>query len=888
MLKRLFIAFLCCYLSCESLAQSQRFSGTVKDSAGLALPGASILLKYTLGNENKVQYSLSDSVGRFTFTFTTAFTHTVLEITMLGFKKHTGPVNLQKGDVEIRLSTAGSMLPSVVVTNNLGIRVSGDTTTFSTSRFSNKNEQSVEDLLKKIPGFDVDNDGNIKFNGRQIEKVLIEGDDLYGRDFKMLTRNLSPDVVEQVQAIDNYNENPLLKGLVSTNQQVLNLKLKKKVTFSGNTDLGGGVPGGRYDNRVNLLSITPVAKVTILGNINNIGVSPFSFTNSDKPDPASISRSFETTAERVTPIATSAELNYQGIDAKRSNINNAKIVNAGFLARPVKDLTVKGGMYLIGEKTTQQQWRDITYLTNTPVVNFTESTALNKRQSFSAARMEVSYMHRNKQLLEYEFKYEQGTIDHRADMLLNTGNLFTTLGTDKSHVESRLHYTNRFTSNTALDAEVLYNRNKVPQRLYITPLMYAAELGFGPDTTHALRQESNFPLEQFSVNTHLAGAKNNWNYTINLGYNRFDRDFNAGIYGIDSTGNAFPAGKPWMTEYWMRDQAVFTTLSLRYKAGSFKFDESSSLTKGKYEWAATANNYTSFKHRFSTSYQFKKGGSLSFIYTWQRELPAPYDLVPAWWLSGYRNLRRGANQFAPATGHVLVLNYALSDFFRRQLLAWCGAMYNIKGEQYIEDIFSTTRYQKTETVPYAFTNKNFVVYARLEKYIRPFTGNLILDVNSVWGNYLNRNNAIDNYIRFNTSDIKLGFKSVWTEFNILVQSNVKLRHQSISSSQFKKSNNNLYQENRISLYYMPGPKLNFECKAEHYLMPNGDKHQSYLFLDFNMQYAVIKDKLVLNAIGSNLSNVHGLTFNTITPTQIAVQRYNLLERYFMLKIHYSF
>jgi hypothetical protein len=888
MLKRLFIAFLSCYLSCESLAQSQRFSGIVKDSAGVALPGASVLLKYTLNNENKVLYSLSDSVGRFTFTFTTAFTHTVLEITMLGFKKHTGPVNLQKDDVEIRLSTAGSMLPSVVVTNNLGIRVSGDTTTFSTSRFSNKNEQSVEDLLKKIPGFDVDNDGNIKFNGRQIEKVLIEGDDLYGRDFKMLTRNLSPDAVEQIQAIDNYNENPLLKGLVSTNQQVLNLKLKKKVTFSGNADLGGGVPGGRYDNRVNLLSITPVAKVTVLGNMNNIGVSPFSFTNSDKPDPAGISRSFETTAERVTPIATSAELNYQGIDAKRSNINRAKIVNAGFLARPVKDLTVKGGMYLIGEKTTQQQWRDITYLTNTPVVNFTESTALNKRQSFSAARMEVSYMHRNKQLLEYEFKYEQGAIDHRADMLLNTGNLLTTLGTDKSHVESRLHYTNRFNSNTALDAEVLYNRNKIPQRLYITPLTYAAELGFGPDTTHALRQESNFPLEQFSVNTHLAGAKNNWNYTLNLGYNRFNRDFNAGIYGIDSTGNAFPAGKPWMTGYLMRDQAVFTTLSLRYKLGSFKFDESSSLTKGKYEWAATANNYTSFKHRFSTSYQFKKGGSLSFIYTWQRELPAPYDLVPSWWLSGYRNLRRGANQFAPATGHVLVLNYALSDFFRRQLLAWCGAMYNIKGEQYIEDIFSTTRYQKTETVPYAFTNKNFVVYARLEKYIRPFTGNLILDVNSTWGNYLNRNIATDNDIRFNVSDIKLGFKSVWTGFNILLQSNVKLRHQSISSSQFKRSNNNLYQENRISLYYMPGPKLNFECKAEHYLMPNGDKHQSYLFLDFNMQYALIKDKLVLNAIGSNLSNVHGLTFNTITPTQVSIQRYNLLDRYFMVKIHYSF
>ncbi|NII28826.1 carboxypeptidase regulatory-like domain-containing protein [Pseudoflavitalea sp. X16] len=888
MLKRLFIIALFCYLSCEALAQPQRFSGTVRDTAGIALSNASVLLKYTLNNEDKVLYALSDSAGRFSFTFTAAFTHPVLEITMLGFKKHVAPINLYKDEVEIRLSAAGSLLPSVVVTNNFGIRVNGDTTTFSISRFSNKNEQSVEDLLKKIPGFDVDNDGNIKFNGRLIEKVLIEGDDLYGSDFKMLTRNLSPDAVEQVQAIDNYNDNPLLKGLVNTNKQVLNLKLKKKVLLSGNTDLGGGVPGGKYDNRINLLSITPAAKITVLGNMNNIGVSPFSFTASDKPDPVSMSRSFETTAEKITPIAASAELNYQGIDAKRSNINNAKIINAGFLVRPVKDLSIKGGMYLIGEKTIQQQWRDITYLTNTPAVHFTESTALNKQQSFSAARLEMSYMRRNKQLFEYDFKYERGSIDHRADMLLSSGNLFTTLATDKIHVENRFHYTNRFSSNTALDAEILYNRNKVPQHLYITPLTYAAEIGFHPDTIHSLRQESNFPLQQLSVNTHLAGAANNWNYTLNLGYNHFNRDFNTGIYGIDSTGNALPAGKPYMTDYLMRDQSIFTTLSLRYKTGNIKFDGSSTLTKGKYEWAVTASNYTLFKHRFTTSYQFKKGGALNAIYTWQRELPAAFDLVPAWWMAGYRNLRKGASQFSPATGHIFSLNYALSDFFKRQLLAYCGVVYTIKGERYIEDILSTARYQKTETIPYAFTNRYFIAYARLEKYIRPFSGNLILDVNSTWGNYLNRSNAIDNYIRFNTSDIKLGFKSVWTGVNILVQSNLKLRRQTMNSNQFKKTNNNLYQENRVSLYYMPGQRLNVECKAEYYVMPNGNTHQSYLFLDFNVQYALIKDKLVLNGIGSNLSNVHALTFNTITPTQVSTQRYNLLERYFMIKVHYAF
>jgi hypothetical protein len=245
-------------------------------------------------------------------------------------------------------------------------------------------------------------------------------------------------------------------------------------------------------------------------------------------------------------------------------------------------------------------------------------------------------------------------------------------------------------------------------------------------------------------------------------------------------------------------------------------------------------------------------------------------------------------QFAIAPQHNVSINYSLADFFRKQLLAYCGLVYLINGVRYIDDVDFNVLYQTDEKLLYAVTNHNYIVYARLEKYVRPLSGSITLDMNTTWGNYLNRSSGAANYIRFNSTDVKLGFKSAWQTVNVLLQSTIKLRSQQINGGVAKKSNDNVYHESRASIYYLPTEKLNFELKTEYYLMPDGSRHKSYVFFDLTTQYTLLKDKLVLNFTGNNLSNVRELAFNTISPTQFSTQSFNLLQRYFLLKLHYIF
>lgn len=83
----------------------------------------------------------------------------------------------------------------------------------------------VEDVIKKLHGINVDDNGKVTFKGKVVEKVMIEQNDFFGKGYKMITQNVHANAIEKVEAISNYSENPLLKGLSNSDKVALNLRL---------------------------------------------------------------------------------------------------------------------------------------------------------------------------------------------------------------------------------------------------------------------------------------------------------------------------------------------------------------------------------------------------------------------------------------------------------------------------------------------------------------------------------------------------------------------------------------------------------------------------------------------------------------------------------------
>jgi len=148
-------------------------------------------------------------------------------------------------------------LSEVIVIQERAITIKKDTITFLAKSFLQGNEQVVEDLLKKIPGLTIDQNGTIKVGSQEIEKVMVDGDDFFEKGYKLLTKNMPVNPIEKVELYQHYSNNKHLKGIENSNKVALNLTLKEnfKRQWFGNMQLGYGlVSENRYDAGSNLMN----------------------------------------------------------------------------------------------------------------------------------------------------------------------------------------------------------------------------------------------------------------------------------------------------------------------------------------------------------------------------------------------------------------------------------------------------------------------------------------------------------------------------------------------------------------------------------------------------------------------------------------------------------
>jgi len=172
-------------------------------------------------------------------------------------------------------------LGEVVIDATVPIQVKGDTVQFNAAAFKTKPNATVEDLVKKLPGMEVDKDGNIKSQGEQVQKVIVDGKEFFGNDPKLATKNLTADMVESVQVFDDMSEQSKFTKIDDGNRtKTINIKLKKdrnKGYFARALAAVGN--DGRYEGNLSFNKFTGNQRFSVLFNANNINKQGFSFND---------------------------------------------------------------------------------------------------------------------------------------------------------------------------------------------------------------------------------------------------------------------------------------------------------------------------------------------------------------------------------------------------------------------------------------------------------------------------------------------------------------------------------------------------------------------------------------------------------------------------------
>lgn len=256
--------------------------GQLVDSAQQALPMASVVL---LNTEDSVMHSFSitDAEGKFLlknidkgdYIFQAGFIgyHT------MSIKKHIdGEQSVDLGKIVMEEQT--KMLEGVEITaDRIPILFKGDTIQYNAAAFKTGTNATVEDLLKKLPGIEVDNEGNIKAQGEKVNKILVDGKEFFGNDPKIASKNLPADALENVQVFDKMSEMAEFTGIDDGQRsKTINLSLKedKKKGIFGKIKTGYGTDN-RHNSSASINKFNKNTQVSFLGGINNINEQNFSF-----------------------------------------------------------------------------------------------------------------------------------------------------------------------------------------------------------------------------------------------------------------------------------------------------------------------------------------------------------------------------------------------------------------------------------------------------------------------------------------------------------------------------------------------------------------------------------------------------------------------------------
>ncbi len=268
------LAYMLCLIVTVSAVAQVNVSGTVVDKdSNEPLTGASVIVK---GADGKIKkYATSKGDGGFAMSLPSV-TGCRLEVSMMSFAKKTIPLDSVSFPITVQLEPGTTLLKEVTVKADR-IHEQGDTITYNVGSFAQQQDRSIGDVLKRMPGINVEQSGKIQYQGEDINKFYIEGSDLLGGKYGIATNGISHEDVGAVEVMENHQPMQVLSGISFSDKAAINLKLKNKAkaTWSFHGDAGGGYSwqpdGAIWDGELFAMAVMPNFQNITTLKTNNIG-----------------------------------------------------------------------------------------------------------------------------------------------------------------------------------------------------------------------------------------------------------------------------------------------------------------------------------------------------------------------------------------------------------------------------------------------------------------------------------------------------------------------------------------------------------------------------------------------------------------------------------------
>jgi hypothetical protein len=297
----LFFALIICFAT--SFAQNKIIKGQITDSLHNPLSYANIVVE-KVNDSLKTRFFIADEKGYYRFNVKTTDTYKVT-VYYLGYKPQPFIIKENSNHLKknIILRQKIDELEEVVIKFEIPVVIKEDTITYNVKKFATGRERKLKDLLKKLPGMEVNRKGEIVVMGKEVRFLLVDNKPFFGGSTKLGVENIPSNIIDKIEIIEDYSAIPFMKGLNSNDITVINIKLKKdkKKFYFGDLVAGGG-NDQNYLTKANVFYYSPTRRLNLIANLNNIGEQGISIIDILRMSDLNLNNNMEETVNALSWI----------------------------------------------------------------------------------------------------------------------------------------------------------------------------------------------------------------------------------------------------------------------------------------------------------------------------------------------------------------------------------------------------------------------------------------------------------------------------------------------------------------------------------------------------------------------------------------------------------
>lgn len=875
-------------------AQSVNLEGVVKDSLNQPLELANVIA-INKNSKGIASYGITDSNGRYRLSLKVDSLY-IVRVSYLGFEtweKEIQPKSKEKIDQDIVLKASPNQLDGVEVVQELPISVSGDTITYKADAFTDGKEKKLEQVLEKLPGFEVDEDGQVKVQGKSVSKVLVEGKEFFDGDTKMATKNLPANAVDKVELLRNYNDVSPLKGLGSDEQIALNIKLKegKKNLWFGDVSAGGG-PQDRYTAKSNLFYYTPKGSINFIGGLNNIGEQSFTlqdyfrFSGGLKNLGRRSGSSFQINSDDAG-LAFLQNNQARSIESKLGALN--------FSYDPNKKFNVSGFAIASNVKTDLDSNSFRTYIRETGNNEENLVSATQQDNTSGLLKLSTTYTPNANLHIAYDGYIKTASLNQTglsdSDFGVVNNTIASQVARQPFSVEQLVEgfYAKDEKNIWSFEGSYQYKKQDPTYDLSTSQAPFAARLGLDGTTPFQLFQDQLIFTNSFSASLNYYRVLNKTNHiNFSIGTNSNHQGLQSSIEERFQNGTE----TSFLESEFNNDVSYdFVDLyaGVKYKTKLGKLTLHPGFTVHTYQTGntqlgiETELDKTLFLPSLNAKYDFRGSESLNLTYNTQAEFTDIQNLALGTIIRSYNSLFFGNQNLANAWYQNVNLSYYNFNTFNFTNI---NASLNYQRKK--DDIQNVLTYQNLDRnyspVNIDAANENLSGRGSYEKRLSfmkvKAEGNL---------SYAKYNNFIDGAVNENTSFVQNYKASIDTNFK--EWPNVEVGFEKIINEYQSSSGESTFVTNRpfvnFEAYFLKNFSFIADYQYNDYKNRNGSTQSNYDFLNASLYYQKEDSPWEFRLSGLNLLNTTSIRRDSFSNNLISTFEYFVQPQYFILGVKYE-